>query len=72
MTAGNRKHPTRRHPGPARPDGGPLAWLMLLAAAGLLLAALVALAWTVLPDVVLAFWPIWAALAVTGATALVN
>ena len=72
MTAGNRKHPARLHPGPARPDGGPLAWLMLLTAAGLLLAALVALAWTVLPDVVLAFWPFWAALAVTGATALVN
>lgn len=46
--------------------------MMLLAAAGLLAAALIALAWTVLPDVVLAFWPIWAALAVAGATALVN
>ena len=66
MTAGNRKHPARRHPGPARPDGGPLAWLMLLAICVLLAGVLGWLAWTALPDVVRAFWPVYVGLGTTA------
>ena len=71
MTAGNRKHPARP-PQPVEPPGTALWAALMLAPCAVIVVVLAWLAVTVLPDAALAFWPFAAALAVTGATALIN